>query len=146
VSGELESVGAQEATSLSPSPRAGSAPHLRLGTGSIASGGQSYTYRTRVGFQVGSGVSASTPPLPAPRQPQHEDDLAWVGLLPQADLTQFLDELKSAVATLEEHGSAAELVQIITEWRSTAEAYNDADVVAAVTGESHGDLGAVSRP
>jgi hypothetical protein len=63
----------------------------------------------------------------------------WVRVLPKEDVQAFLVELVGTLRAVEELGSPAPVVQVITEWRHTAEVHADPELFAALTndGEDH---------
>jgi hypothetical protein len=69
----------------------------------------------------------------------------WVRFLPREDVQAFLVDLVGTLRAVEELGSPAPVVQIIAEWRHTAEVYADPEVFAAVTQDGQ-DYGAVPKP
>lgn len=64
----------------------------------------------------------------------------WVRFLPRADVQAFLVELVETLRAVEELDSPAPVVQVITEWRHTAEIHADPELLATLTrdGEDHG--------
>jgi hypothetical protein len=64
----------------------------------------------------------------------------WVRFLPMEDVQAFLVELVETLRAVEELDSPAPVVQVITEWRHTAEIHADPDLLATLTqdGEDHG--------
>jgi hypothetical protein len=66
----------------------------------------------------------------------------WVRFLPREDVQAFLVELVGTLRAVEELGSPAPVVQVITEWRHTAEIHADPELLAVLTKDSE-DHGAV---
>lgn len=64
----------------------------------------------------------------------------WVRFLPKTDVQAFLVELVETLRAVEELDSPAPVVQVITEWRHTAEIHADPELLATLTrdGEDHG--------
>lgn len=64
----------------------------------------------------------------------------WVRFLPREDVQAFLIELVATLRAVEELHSPAPVVQVINEWRHTAEVHADPELLAALTkdGEDHG--------
>ena len=64
----------------------------------------------------------------------------WVRFLPREDVQAFLVDLVGTLRAVEELDSPAPVVQVITEWRNTAEVHADPELFAAITrdGEDHG--------
>jgi hypothetical protein len=64
----------------------------------------------------------------------------WVRFLPREDVQAFLVELVETLRAVEELDSPAPVVQVITEWRHTAEIHADPELLATLTrdGEDHG--------
>jgi hypothetical protein len=69
----------------------------------------------------------------------------WVRFLPREDVPAFLVELIGTLRAVEELGSPAPVVQVITEWRHTAEVHADPELFAALT-ENSADHGPVPPP
>lgn len=69
----------------------------------------------------------------------------WVRFLPREDVQAFLVEMVDTLRAVEELGSPAPVVQVITEWRHTAEVYADPEVFAAITQDGK-DYGTVPTP
>lgn len=69
----------------------------------------------------------------------------WVRFLPREDVQAFLVELVGTLRAVEELGSPAPVVQVITEWRHTAEVHADPELFAALTKDS-ADHGPVPPP
>lgn len=69
----------------------------------------------------------------------------WVRFLPREDVQAFLVELIGTLRAVEELDSPAPVVQVITEWRHTAEVHADPELFAALTDEGE-DHGAVPAP
>jgi hypothetical protein len=69
----------------------------------------------------------------------------WVRFLPREDVQAFLVELVSTLRAVDELGSSGPVVQVITEWRRTAEIYADPELLATLRQEG-GDYGPVSAP
>jgi hypothetical protein len=117
-----------------------------LSSGSISSGGGSYSYRGKVGF---AATSADLPPRsdtapasePAAEHAAH-DEIAWIVHLPHDDLQMFLDELRVAVDV----GDRREVLKLLEEWKVTAEAYEEPELLEALTSESNDDFGPVPDP
>ena len=64
----------------------------------------------------------------------------WVRFLPREDVQAFLVELVETLRAVEELDSPAPVVQVITEWRHTAEIHADPELLATLSrdGEDHG--------
>ncbi len=69
----------------------------------------------------------------------------WVRFLPREDVQAFLVELVDTLRAVEELGSPAPVVQVITEWRHTAEVHADPELFAVLTKDA-ADHGAVPPP
>lgn len=69
----------------------------------------------------------------------------WVRFLPKEDVQAFLVELIGTLRAVEELGSPAPVVQVITEWRHTAEVHADPELFATLTTDGE-DYGAVPAP
>ena len=69
----------------------------------------------------------------------------WVRFLPRDDVQAFLVELVGTLRAVEELGSPAPVVQVITEWRHTAEVHADPELFAVLTKDSE-DHGQVPPP
>lgn len=69
----------------------------------------------------------------------------WVRFLPHDDRAEFLQELVNTLRATEELDTVAPLVQLVTEWRHTAEVYADPVLVSILT-QDLGDFGAVPPP
>jgi hypothetical protein len=69
----------------------------------------------------------------------------WVRFLPREDVQAFLVELVGTLRAVEELGSPAPVVQVITEWRHTAEVHADPELFAVLTKDSE-DHGPVPPP
>ena len=70
----------------------------------------------------------------------------WIRFLTPDDRTTFAQELIDVMDASEELGSPAPVLQVITEWRHTAEIYADPELLAALRSEVVGDFGAVPDP
>jgi hypothetical protein len=66
----------------------------------------------------------------------------WVRFLPREDVQAFLVELVSTLRAVQELDSPAPVVQVITEWRHTAEVHADPELRALLTqdGADHGPV------
>jgi hypothetical protein len=69
----------------------------------------------------------------------------WTRFLPEPDQSDFLREFIDTLGAIEDLDTVAPLVQLITEWRHTAEVHADPALVAILTGNL-GDFGAVPPP
>lgn len=69
----------------------------------------------------------------------------WVRFLPREDVQAFLVELVETLRAVEELDSPAPVVQVITEWRHTAEIHADPELFATLTSDG-ADHGAVPAP
>jgi hypothetical protein len=69
----------------------------------------------------------------------------WVRFLPQSDRRRLLEELISVLQATQDFDTFAPVTQLINEWRHTAEAYDDPEVLAALTGGAD-DFGPVPEP
>ncbi|MBH0780962.1 hypothetical protein [Nocardia bovistercoris] len=97
-----------------------------------------FTARLLAGLVRNLGIEAVRDALP--------DAVPWVTFLPPADRDQFLVELVEVArgaAALENLGPLATL---LSQWRHTAEIHADPELLAILTREPEGDLGAVPRP
>jgi len=70
---------------------------------------------------------------------------AWVRFLPDGDRVDFLHEFIETLRASEDLDTVAPVVQLITEWRHTAEVYADPALVAILTRDL-GDFGPVPAP
>jgi hypothetical protein len=70
----------------------------------------------------------------------------WIRFLTSDDRMTFAQELIDVMDASEELGSPAPVLQVITEWRHTAEIYADPELLAALRSEVVGDFGAVPEP
>ena len=52
-------------------------------------------------------------------------DFQWAALLPDPDRTAFIDELGRALEVASAHKSDAPVIQLLREWRATAEMHAD---------------------
>jgi hypothetical protein len=137
-----ESVEVAEIAGLSPA----TVPVRLAGRGSviptISSGGNTYTYRTKVGF----GVTSSRPLLRHEQSTHEHDGTSWIELLPADELDVFADELNAAVQSLKTGTSPRRLAELLTEWRATAEIYGDPELFEVLSEETTEDLGPVPDP
>jgi hypothetical protein len=69
----------------------------------------------------------------------------WVRFLPKEDVQAFLVELVGTLRAVQELDSPAPVVQVITEWRHTAEVHADPELRALLTQDS-ADHGPVPPP
>jgi hypothetical protein len=70
----------------------------------------------------------------------------WIRFLTPDDRMTFAQELIDVLDASEELGSPAPVLQVITEWRHTAEIYADPELLAALRSEVVGDFGTVPEP
>lgn len=70
------------------------------------------------------------------------DAFPWVRFLPKEDVQAFLVELVGTLRAVQELDSPAPVVQVITEWRHTAEVHADPELRALLTqdGADHGPV------
>jgi hypothetical protein len=69
----------------------------------------------------------------------------WVRFLPREDMRAFVVELVETLEAAGSLGTPAPVVQLIAEWRHTAEVYADPRLLDILRGDV-GDLGEVSAP
>ncbi|MEV6101929.1 hypothetical protein [Nocardia sp. NPDC051981] len=74
------------------------------------------------------------------------DALPWVTFLPDSDVDQFVTELVSVAQGAASLENLAPLATLLTQWRHTAEIHADPALLALLTREPEGDLGAVEPP
>ncbi|GAB3282127.1 DUF6247 family protein [Parasphingorhabdus pacifica] len=60
----------------------------------------------------------------------------WVRFLPAEDVRAFVVELVEILRAADSIDNHAPVVQVITEWRHTAEAHADPELAAQLTGEA----------
>lgn len=70
----------------------------------------------------------------------------WIRFLTADDRVAFAQELVDVMDASEDLGSPAPVLQLITEWRHTAQIYADPELLAALRSEPVGDFGAVPEP
>lgn len=70
----------------------------------------------------------------------------WIRFLPDEDRPVFAQELIDVMDASRDLNTPAPLVQLITEWRHTAEVYTDPDLLAALRAGVTGDFGDVPEP
>lgn len=75
-----------------------------------------------------------------------KDEFPWLDVLPASDLAQFVTDFGRALQASAELGNYSVLSQVMTEWKSTAAVYADAEVLALVSSETGDDHGAVPSP
>ena len=71
---------------------------------------------------------------------------SWIRLLPPSDREQLLAELVEAAETCARVGEFSALVILLKQWRTTAEAWADPAVLAALTAPVLEDGLVVERP
>lgn len=69
----------------------------------------------------------------------------WVRFLPREDVQGFLIDLVSTLRAVEELDNVGPVVQVIIEWRHTAEIYADPELLAILRQDGD-DFGSVSAP
>lgn len=74
------------------------------------------------------------------------DIFPWVRFLPPHDADVFAKDLIETLRAVEELDTAAPFLQVITEWRHTAEAHADPELAAVLRAGAQDDLGSVERP
>lgn len=74
------------------------------------------------------------------------DIFPWVKFLPPNDASLFAKDLIETLRAVEELDTAAPFLQVITEWRHTAEAHADPELAATLRAGVQDDLGSVERP
>jgi hypothetical protein len=72
--------------------------------------------------------------------------LPWTRFLPAAAVDEFAAEFVATVAAAASVNNMAPLIQLIVEWRDTAEVYADPELFAALSRPTEGDLGPVPMP
>jgi hypothetical protein len=70
----------------------------------------------------------------------------WVRFLPREDVQAFVIELVDILEAADSLENPAPVVQVIREWRHTAEVYADPELAAALRGGTDGDYGPVAPP
>jgi hypothetical protein len=70
----------------------------------------------------------------------------WIRFLVPDDEMAFAQELIDVMDASEDLGSPAPVLQVINEWRHTAEVYADPELLAALRSDVIGDFGAVPEP
>jgi hypothetical protein len=70
----------------------------------------------------------------------------WMRFLIPEDQTSFVQEFIDTMEAGEEVGSSAPVLQLIAEWRHTAQIYADPELLEALRSQSVGDVGAVPAP
>lgn len=73
------------------------------------------------------------------------DAFPWVRFLPAEDVRAFVVELVNTLRAVEDLDNPAPVVQLITEWRNTAEVHADRELSRILT-EDTGDDGAATEP
>ncbi len=69
----------------------------------------------------------------------------WVRFLPEPDQRSFLVEFVETLRATQDLDTLAPVMQLVTEWRHTAEVYADPALLAALT-KNADDLGSVPEP
>lgn len=70
----------------------------------------------------------------------------WVRFLPEEDRIQFIQELVDVMAASKDLGTPAPVLQVVTEWRHTAEVHADPDLAAVLGRGTTDDLGSAPAP
>jgi len=70
----------------------------------------------------------------------------WVRSLPGKDAPEFARDLVGALRAIEDLATSAPVIQVIAEWRHTAETYADPQVAALLSAGIQGDFGPVEAP
>jgi hypothetical protein len=70
----------------------------------------------------------------------------WIRFLMREDRMTFAQELIDVMDASQELDSPAPVLQVITEWRHTAEIYADPELLAALRSGVAGDFGVVPEP
>lgn len=70
----------------------------------------------------------------------------WVRFLPSEERATFTQELIDVIKACEDLDTPAPVLQVIAEWRHTAEVYADPELFAAVRRSVKTDLGVVAEP
>jgi hypothetical protein len=70
----------------------------------------------------------------------------WVRFLPEGERSAFTQEFVEVVQACKELDTPAPVLQIISEWRHTAEVHADPDLLARVKKGVVGDFGVVPEP
>jgi hypothetical protein len=70
----------------------------------------------------------------------------WLRFLPDDDRTKFAQELVDVMEAGKELGTPAPALQLIAEWRHTAEVYADPELLAALRSQTLDDFGVVTAP
>jgi hypothetical protein len=70
----------------------------------------------------------------------------WIRFLMPEDRMTFAQELSDVMDASAELGSPAPVLQVITEWRHTAEIYTDPELLAALRSGVTDDFGVVPEP
>ena len=73
------------------------------------------------------------------------DAFPWVRFLPAEDVRAFVVELVNTLRAVEDLDHPAPVVQLITEWRNTAEVHADPELSRILT-EDTGDYGVATEP
>ncbi len=74
------------------------------------------------------------------------DVFPWVRFLPAEDLQEFVTELVEVFTASAEFDNPAPVVQMVTEWRSTAEVYADPELAERLGRATSNDHGPVPAP
>lgn len=67
----------------------------------------------------------------------------WVRFLPEAERVEFIQELVDVMAASDELGTPAPVLQVVAEWRHTAEVHADPELAAALRRGVSDDLGPI---
>jgi hypothetical protein len=70
----------------------------------------------------------------------------WIRFLTDDDRLMFAQELVDVMDASDELGTPGPVLQLIGQWRHTAEIYADPELLAALRSELEGDFGAVPKP
>jgi len=70
----------------------------------------------------------------------------WVRFLPEADKIEFIQEFVDVMAASEELATPAPVLQLVAEWRHTAEVHADPELAAVLRRGVEDDLGSVPAP
>jgi hypothetical protein len=70
----------------------------------------------------------------------------WIRFLPEDDRVEFVRELIDVMSAGEDVGSPAPALQVITEWRNTAQVYADPELLEILRSTAVEDAGEVPAP
>jgi uncharacterized protein DUF6247 len=74
------------------------------------------------------------------------EEFPWTDVLPEQDRTQFVTDFVRAVQASAEMGQWTALTHTVREWRATAAAHTDPELVEQLSSPVNDDFGAVPNP